>query len=88
MTNNEAYVLSELKRLQREVDVLKEVYGHYLEEGLKREQRAMHEMDKMRAMMEEAAKANAKLLKKNEDLLKEIKENQERIFHVSDDDAF
>jgi hypothetical protein len=39
-------------------------------------------------MMEEAAKANAKLLKKNEDLLKEIKENQERIFHVSDDDAF
>jgi len=82
MTNNEAYILSELKRLQREVDVLKEVYGHYLEEGLKREQRAMGEMNKMRAMMEEAAKANEKLLMKNEDLLKEIKENQERIFYI------
>ena len=82
MTNNEAYILSELKRLQREVDVLKEVYGHYLEEGLKREQRAMQEMNKMRAMMEEAAKANEELLKRNEDLLKEIKENQERISHI------
>jgi hypothetical protein len=82
MTNNEAYILSELKRLQREVDVLKEVYGHYLEEGLKREQRAMEEMNKMRAMTEEAAKANEKLLMRNEDLLKEIKENQERIFYI------
>ena len=82
MSNNEAYILSELKRLQREVDVLKEVYGHYLEEGLKREQRAMQEMNKMRAMLEEAAKANEELLKRNEDLLKEIKENQERISHI------
>ena len=82
MTNNEAYILSELKRLQREIDVLKKVYAHYLEEGLKREERAMEEMNKMRARMEEAAQANEKLLKRNEDLLKEIKENQERIFHV------
>jgi hypothetical protein len=82
MTNNGAYILSELKRLQREVDVLEEVYGHYLEEGLKREERAMEEMNKMRARMEEAAQANEKLLKRNEDLLREIKENQERIFHV------
>lgn len=82
MSNNEAYILNELKRLQREVDVLKEVYGHYLEEGLKREQRAMQEMNKMRAMLEEAAKANEELLKRNGDLLKEIKENQERISHI------
>jgi hypothetical protein len=82
MTGREEFILSELKRLQREIDVLKKVYAHYLEEGLKREERAMQEMDKMRARMEEAAQANEKLLKRNEDLLKEIKENQERIFHV------
>jgi hypothetical protein len=82
MTGREEFILSELKRLQGEVDVLKEVYGHYLEEGLKREERAMQEMNKMRARIEEAAQANEKLLKRNEDLLKEIRENQERIFHV------
>ncbi|MGA7076259.1 MAG: hypothetical protein WBZ42_06915 [Halobacteriota archaeon] len=82
MTGREEFILSELKRLQREIDVLKKVYAHYLEEGLKREERAMEEMNKMRARMEEAAQANEKLLKRNEDLLKEIKENQERIFHV------
>jgi uncharacterized membrane protein len=82
MTGREEFISSVLKRLQREIDVLKKVYAHYLEEGLKREERAMQEMDKMRARMEEAAQANEKLLKRNEDLLKEIKENQERIFHV------
>jgi hypothetical protein len=82
MTGREEFILSELKRLQREIDVLKKVYAHYLEEGLKREERAMQEMDKMRARMEEAAQANELLLKRNEDLLKEIKENQEHIFHV------
>ena len=82
MTDKEEFILTELKRLQREIDVLKEVYAHYLEEGLKREERAMQEMNKMRARIEEAAAANEKLLKKNEDLLKEIKLNQERIFHV------
>jgi hypothetical protein len=61
--------------------VLKEVYAHYLEEGLKREERAMQEIDKMRARMDEAAAANETLLKRNENLLKEIKKNQERIFH-------
>jgi hypothetical protein len=82
MTGREEFILSELKRLQSEIDVLKEVYGHYLEEGLKREERAMEEMNKMRARIEEAALANEKLLKRNEELLKEIKENQERNFHV------
>ena len=82
MTGREEFILSELKRLQGEIDVLKEIYAHYLDEGLKREERGMQEMNKMRARMEEAAQANEKLLKRNEDLLKEIKENQERIFHV------
>ncbi len=82
MTGREEFILNELKRLQREIDVLKEVYAHYLDDGLKREERAMQEMNKMHARMEEAAQANEKLLKRNEELLKEIKENQERIFHV------
>ena len=82
MVGREEFILSELKRLQREIDVLKKVYAHYLEEGLKREERAMKEMDKMRSRIEEAAQANEKLLKRNEDLLREIKQNQERIFHV------
>jgi hypothetical protein len=82
MTGREEFILSELKRLQHEIDVLKEVYAHYLEEGLKREERAMQEMNKMRARMEEAAQANEKLLKRNQDLLKEIKEDHERIFHA------
>jgi len=82
MTGREEFILSELKRLQHEIDVLKEVYAHYLEEGLKREERATQEMNKMRARMEEAAQANEKLLKRNQDLLKEIKEDHERIFHA------
>jgi hypothetical protein len=41
--------------------VLKEVYAHYLDEGLKREERAMQEMNKMRNRMEEAAQANETL---------------------------
>jgi hypothetical protein len=82
MTDKEEFILTELKRLQREIDVLKEVYARYLEEGLKREERVTQEMNKMRARMEEAAAANEKLLKRNEALLKEIKKNQERTSHA------
>ncbi len=46
MTDKEGIILSELKRLQSEIDVLKEVYSHYLDEGLKREQRVTDAMNK------------------------------------------
>ncbi|HYA33499.1 MAG TPA: hypothetical protein VEG65_05835 [Candidatus Bathyarchaeia archaeon] len=81
MTDKEEFILSELKRLQREIDVLNEVYAHYLEEGLKREERTMQEMDRMRARIEKTASTSEMLLKRNEDLLEEIKKNQERILH-------
>ena len=41
MTGREEFILSELKRLQGEIDVLKEIYAHYLDEGLKREERTL-----------------------------------------------
>jgi hypothetical protein len=46
MTDKEGFILNELKRLQSEIDVLKEVYAHYLDEGLKREQRVKDAMNK------------------------------------------
>jgi hypothetical protein len=46
MNDKEGFILNELKRLQSEIDVLKEVYAHYLDEGLKREQRVKDAMNK------------------------------------------
>ena len=47
MTDKEEFILNELKRLQGEIDVLKEVYAHYLDEGLKREERVEDAMNRM-----------------------------------------
>ena len=53
MTDKEEFILNELKRLQGEIDVLKEVYAHYLDEGLKREERVEDAMNKMLTITEE-----------------------------------
>ncbi len=59
MTDKEEFILSELKRLQREIDLLKEVYAHYLEEGLKREELVED------AMMEEVIETNSEQLEED-----------------------
>jgi soluble cytochrome b562 len=86
MTDKEEFILSELKRLQREIDVLKEVYAHYLEEGLNREERTTQELNKMRALVEEAAKATSEQLEENikhsnglEDKIEELEEKIEEL---------
>jgi len=76
MTDKEEFILNELKRLQREIDVLKEVYARYLEEGLKREERAADETDEMRARAE-AAQVWSQQLEENITLSKEL-ENKMR----------
>ena len=97
MTDKEGFILSELKRLQSEIDVLKEVYAHYLDEGLKREQRVNDAMIKTLTIVEEVTEADNEQLEKNithskgtvekiEELEEEIEEirrhKQERVFHV------
>jgi len=63
MSDKEEFILSELKRLQREIDVLKEVSSNYLEERLKREELVEDAM--MRAMMEEVTETNSEQLEKD-----------------------
>jgi hypothetical protein len=65
MTDKEGIILSELKRLQSEIDVLKEVYSHYLDEGLKREQRVTDAMNKTLTIVEEVTEADNEQLEKN-----------------------
>ena len=57
--------MSELKRLQSEIDVLKEVYAHYLDEGLKREQRVKDAMNKALTIVEEVTEADNEQLEEN-----------------------
>ena len=84
MTDKEEFILSELKRLQREIDLLKEVYAHYLEEGLKREELVED------AMMEEVIETNSEQLEEDithskgavekiEELEEKIEELEEKI---------
>jgi hypothetical protein len=63
--------LSELKQLKREIDVLKEVYAHYLDDGLKREERVKDAMDKTLTIVEEVAEAD------NEQLRESIRHSKE-----------
>jgi hypothetical protein len=65
MTDKEGIILSELKRLQSEIGVLKEVYSHYLDEGLKREQRVTDAMNKTLTIVEEVTEADNEQLEKN-----------------------
>jgi hypothetical protein len=65
MTDKEGFILSELKRLQSEIDVLKEVYAHYLDEGLKREQRVKDAMNKALTIVEEVTEADNEQLEEN-----------------------
>jgi len=95
MTDKDEFILNELKRLQREIDALKEVYAHYLEEGLKREQRDQDIMNKMRATMEEATEAYSEQLDQDvmhsneraetlEQLEGKIEELEERIEEIEE----
>ena len=85
MTDKEEFMLGELKRLQHEIDVLKDVYAHYLEEGLKREERAVQETNEMRTMAE-AAKARSEQLEEDithskglEDKMEELEQKVEEL---------
>jgi chromosome segregation ATPase len=90
MSDKEGFILSELKRLQREIDVLKEVYAHYLDEGPKREERVKHAMDKTLTIVEEVTEADNEQLRgsirhskepveKIEELEEKIEELEEKI---------
>jgi len=63
MSDKEEFILSELNRLQREIDVLKGVPSNYLEERLKREELVEDVM--MRAMMEEDTETNSEQLQRD-----------------------
>jgi len=65
MTDKEGFILSELKRLQSEIDALKEVYAHYLDEGLKREQRVKDAMNKTLTIVEEVTESDNEQLQEN-----------------------
>jgi len=90
MTDKEGFILSELKRLQSEIDVLKEVYAHYLDEGLKREQRVKDAMNKTLTIVEGVTEADNERLEENithskgtvekiEELEEKIEELEEKI---------
>jgi chromosome segregation ATPase len=83
MSDKEGFILSELKRLQREIDVLKEVYAHYLDEGLKREERVIDAMNKTLTIVEEETEANNERLEENithsKGPLQKIEELEEKI---------
>jgi methyl-accepting chemotaxis protein len=90
MPDKEAFILSELKRLQREIDALKEVYAHYLDEGMKREERVQDAMNKTLSMVEEVTEADRQQLEDNiarskepadkiEELEEKIEELEEKI---------
>ena len=75
--------MSELKRLQREIDVLKEVYAHYLDEGLKREEPVIDAMNKTLTIVEEETEADNEQLEENitpaKEPLEKIEELEEKI---------
>jgi phage shock protein A len=81
MTDREEFILSELERLQREIDVLKEVYAHSLKERLKREELVEDAM--MRAMMEEVTETNSEQLEEgithSKGAVEKIEELEEKI---------
>ncbi|MGD0171927.1 MAG: hypothetical protein ABSB81_07365 [Halobacteriota archaeon] len=91
MTDKEEFILNELKRLQGEIDVLKEVYAHYLDEGLKREERVEDAMNRMFTITEErVTEADSEQSEKNithsdgpaekiEELEEKIEELEEKI---------
>jgi chromosome segregation ATPase len=78
MSDKEGFILSELKRLQREIDVLKEVYAHYLDEGLKREERVKDAMDKTLTIVEEVTEAD------NEQLRESIRHSKEPVEKIEE----
>jgi len=90
MTDKEGFILSELKRLQSEIDVVKEVYAHYLDEGQKREQRVKDAMNKTLTLVEEVTEADNEQSEENisrskgtaekiEELEEKIEELEEKI---------
>ena len=86
MTDKEGFILSELKRLQSEINVLKEVYAHYLDEGLKREQRVKDAMNKTLTIVEEVTEADNEQLEENithsKGTVEKIEELEEKIEEV------
>jgi peptidoglycan hydrolase CwlO-like protein len=78
MSDKEGFILSELKRLKREIDVLKEVYAHYLDDGLKREERVKDAMDKTLTIVEEVAEAV------NEQLRESIRHSKEPVEKIGE----
>ncbi len=88
MTDKEGIILSELKRLRSEIDVLKEVYSHYLDEGLKREQRVKDAMNKTLTIVEEVTEADNEQLEKNithsKGTVEKIEELEEEIEEIEE----